>query len=184
MRFRLRVDDDVHQVAAAADGGLLIDGDRFEAKVSRPSPDRLVSQVGDKSYEVRVIEGSADTGSYILELAGERIPVEVMDVSRGGTTQARAATPVAAVGPSAAPAEISTQPAHAGGEGIRAPMPGRIVDVLVQEGDEVGSGDVVLILEAMKMENELRAPRRGTVTSVLVKKGDPAEGGQLLITLE
>ncbi len=69
-------------------------------------------------------------------------------------------------------------------EGIWAPMPGKIVDVLIEVGDTVEAGDVVLILEAMKMENELRAPKKGTVTSVLVKKGDSAERGQLLVALE
>jgi glutaconyl-CoA decarboxylase len=63
-------------------------------------------------------------------------------------------------------------------------MPGKIVDVFVEPGDKVDAGDVVLILEAMKMENELRAPKKATVKSVLVKKADPVAGGQLLVTLE
>jgi biotin carboxyl carrier protein len=184
VRFTVQIDDADHRIVAGADGRLMVDADTFEAKVTRSAADRLMVQLGEKSYEVRVIENSAETGAYLLELSGERIPVAVTDVTRGGTAAVRAAVP-AVVGPS--PSTEATAPAtpvHVAGEGIRAPMPGRIVDVLVQVDDTVETGDVVLILEAMKMENELRAPRRGTVTSVLVKKGDPAEGGQLLVTLE
>ena len=63
-------------------------------------------------------------------------------------------------------------------------MPGKIVDVLVKPGDKVAAGDVVIILEAMKMENELCAINKGVVKAVLVEKGDAAQGGQLLVTLE
>lgn len=170
MRFRVHVDGAEHQIVAGADGGLAVDADRFEAKLTRPSADRLMVQVGDKSYEVRVIEGGAETGTYVLELAGERIPVTVTDVSKSGGA--------------AAAAEGSPKPLDDVREGIWAPMPGKIVDVLVEAGDTVEAGDAVVILEAMKMENELRAPRKGTVTSVLVKKGDAAERGQLLVALE
>lgn len=187
MRFKVRIDDAEHQIVAGADGKITIGADGFDANVSRPGEDRRLVQVGEKSYEVRVIDNNAETGTYILELAGERVPVTVTDVSKGGVAAARVVGPTrpAVIGGSAAArAEAPVRQPQAEGEGIRAPMPGRIVDVLVEAGDPVEAGDVVLILEAMKMENELRAPRKGTVTSVLVKKGDSAESGQLLLALE
>lgn len=67
---------------------------------------------------------------------------------------------------------------------IKAPMPGLILDVLVQEGDEVKEGDYLLVLEAMKMENTLTAPRDGVVKSVGVEKGQTVDKGQLLIEME
>lgn len=188
MRFKVGIDGTEHQIAAGADGGLTLDGETFAAKVTRPSADRLMVQVGDKSFEVRVIEGEAESGAYVLEFAGERIPVTVTDVSRGGAGGSRAAitiTPAAvAGGKAAAAAAASAQPLDDVREGIWAPMPGKIVDVLVKAGDMVEAGAGALILEAMKMENELRAPRKSTVTSVLVKKGDSVERGQLLVALE
>jgi biotin carboxyl carrier protein len=188
VRFRVQIDGTEHQILAGADGGLMVGADKFETTVTRSAADRMMVQVGDKSYEVRVIENSAESGTYVLELAGERVPIAVTGVSKGGGAAARIAsrtvTAGAAPGPTAAAAVAPSQPVVVEGEAIRAPMPGRIVNVLVQVGDAVEAGDVVIILEAMKMENELRAPRKGTVTSVLVKKGDPAEGGQLLIALE
>jgi len=177
MRFVAKVDGADVQVVAGADGAVAVGADRFEAKVARPAADRRMVEVGGKGYEVRVIEASADAGKYVLELSGERIPVTVTDVIKGGATVARGTGPAAA-------AKRAAKPAEAGGEGVRAPMPGKIVDVFVEPGDKVDAGDVVLILEAMKMENELRAPKKATVRSVLVKKGDPAQGGQLLVALE
>ena len=114
----------------------------------------------------------------MLELGGERILATVMDVSR----DAAPAVP----SPTAAPAPLETiaKPLEPAGEGIRAPMPGMIVEILVQPGDAIEAGDPVLIFEAMKMENEVRTTKKATVTSVLVKKGDRAERGQLLVWLE
>jgi biotin carboxyl carrier protein len=63
-------------------------------------------------------------------------------------------------------------------------MPGKVVEVFVEPGEEVEAGDVVLILEAMKMENELRTPKKGTVRAVNVKTGDSVAGNQLLVALD
>jgi biotin carboxyl carrier protein len=190
MRFRIQIDGTDHRIVAGADGALVVDADKFETKVSRPSSDRRVVQVGDKSFEVRIIEDRTNSGecTCMVELAGERVHVAVADVSKDRAPVVRVASPAATktvTGRDAgAPAVAPTEPLDDVREGIRAPMPGKIVDVLVKVSDSVKEGDAVLILEAMKMENELRAPRRGTVTSVLVEKGDPVERGQLLVALE
>ncbi len=82
------------------------------------------------------------------------------------------------VGPRAAPAE-------AVGEGVvTAIMPGKIMRVLVAEGDEVAEGDVVCILEAMKMENELKAPKAGTITALYAQAGQDVETGAVLAEVE
>lgn len=67
-----------------------------------------------------------------------------------------------------------------GGSSIKAPMPGRVVKILVEPGQEVGAGDPVIIVEAMKMENELQADAAGTVESVAVAQGDTVDAGQVL----
>ncbi|NLA05891.1 MAG: biotin/lipoyl-binding protein [Firmicutes bacterium] len=66
---------------------------------------------------------------------------------------------------------------------VEAPMPGAIIDVAVKSGDAVKEGDVLVILEAMKMENEITAPRAGTVSTVHVQAGDTVEGGEALVAL-
>ena len=91
--------------------------------------------------------------------------------------------------PAAAPAPVAEAPAApaaaapAGGETVVSPMPGNILSVNVQNGSAVKKGDVLMILEAMKMENEIMAPCDGTVTSVSVQKGAAVESGAVLCTI-
>ena len=81
------------------------------------------------------------------------------------------------------PAEKPAAAPSAGTESITSPMPGTILDIKVQAGQKVKSGDVLLILEAMKMENEILAPHDAVVDSVLVSKGQSVESGTPLVSL-
>ena len=94
------------------------------------------------------------------------------------------AAPVAA--PAAAPAAAPSAPAAApvaGGEAVSAPMPGTILKVNVQPGQAVKAGEVLVVLEAMKMENEIMSPKDGTVAQVLVNKGSTVDTGAPMIVL-
>ena len=82
-----------------------------------------------------------------------------------------------------APPAKPAAPASAGSVKVDAPMPGNILDIKVSNGASVKAGDVLVILEAMKMENDIVAPQDGTVASVNVNKGDTVEAGQTIITL-
>ncbi len=88
-----------------------------------------------------------------------------------------------AAAPAAAPAAASVSAAPAGGEKVSAPMPGTILSVNVSNGQAVKKGDVLFILEAMKMENEIMAPCDGTVSSVSTSKGASVESGALLCVI-
>ena len=94
-----------------------------------------------------------------------------------------AAAPVAA--PAAAPAAAApADPVVTGaGEAVNAPMPGNILKVNVSNGQAVKEGDVLVVLEAMKMENEIMAPKNGTVTQVLVQKGSTVDTGAPLVVI-
>ena len=95
---------------------------------------------------------------------------------------APAAAPKAA--PKAAPAPKAAAPAGAqGGVKVNAPMPGKILGVKVAAGQAVSKGEVLVVLEAMKMENEIVAPQDGTVASVNVSVGEQVEAGAVLATL-
>ncbi len=93
-----------------------------------------------------------------------------------------AAAPVAVPAPVVAPA-APVAAAPAGGETVSAPMPGTILDVKAKAGDAVKSGQVLLILEAMKMENEIMAPRDGVVKAMNVAKGATVNTGDVLCVL-
>lgn len=108
-----------------------------------------------------------------------------VEEGNGAPVAAPAAAPAPA--PAAAPAAPAPAPAApagaAGAVSVNAPMPGNILDVKVKPGDSVKAGDTLLILEAMKMENEISAPQDGTIASVDVHKGDVVDSGALLCTM-
>ena len=84
----------------------------------------------------------------------------------------------------AAPAPAPAAAAPAGGEQVTSPMPGTILDVKVSQGASVKKGDVLMILEAMKMENEIMCPRDGKVASIHASKGAAVESGTLLCVIQ
>ena len=116
---------------------------------------------------------------YNVNVNGTAYEVTVEEIQGGAAAPVDAPAPAAAPAPAPAPA-----PAAAGaGEPVNAPMPGTILDVKVSAGQAVKSGDVLMILEAMKMENEIMAPKDGTVTSVSASKGASVQSGDVLCTI-
>ena len=106
-------------------------------------------------------------------------PMLLQEFQTYAPAPAAPAVPVVEAAPSAAPAAAA--PATGAGESVDSPMPGNILKVNVTAGQAVKQGDVLLILEAMKMENEIMAPKSGTVTQVLVSKGATVETGAPLV---
>ncbi len=80
--------------------------------------------------------------------------------------------------------EVEKKEIEVEGEAIRAMLPGVVTKILVKEGDEVKAGDTVMILEAMKMENEVKSHKDGKIKQILVKEGDRVENGDVLVVLE
>ncbi len=117
---------------------------------------------------------------FIVNVNGSSYEIEVEEIAAGAAPVAApaAAAPVAA--PVAAAAPIA---ASAGQEAMESPMPGNILDVRVKPGDSVKSGSVLLILEAMKMENEILAPRDAKIVAVNVAKGSTVNSGDVLVVL-
>ena len=121
---------------------------------------------------------------YLIKLNGKAYEVEMEEIT--GETSATLAKQAAAPAPVAeATATVAEAPAAIGsGEPVPAPMPGNILDVAVKVGDEVKNGQLLLVLEAMKMENEIVAPADGVVASVNVTKGTSVNAGDALISFQ
>jgi biotin carboxyl carrier protein len=166
MKYFVRIGDEDHEVILDGEG-IRIDGARVTASVSPAdaTPVRTVS-IGSEVHRVIVRRGSS-RGAYTLWLDGFRFEVEALD------ERARAIRELS--GATSAP----TGPAP-----LIAPMPGLIVRVSVKPGDEVRAGQGLVVMEAMKMENELRAIAAGRVKTVQAQAGMAVEKGALLVELE
>ena len=118
--------------------------------------------------------------SYTITVNGQAYDVQVEE--KGGSSVASA--PVAAAPAAPAPKAAPAQEVAADAEKITSPMPGTVLDIKVNAGDSVKRGDTLIVLEAMKMENNIVAPRDAIVASVNVAKGDSVESGSTLVAIK
>ncbi len=138
------------------------EGDVHEADVEAPEPGVYSVLMNGRSYDARVEENPA--GGVVVVIDGYRFVVEARD-----------------------PRRWSAKGAGRGGEGVQrltAPMPGKVVRVLVSAGDAVEAGQGLLVVEAMKMQNEIKAPRAGRVVSLPATEGAAVTAGEVLATME
>ena len=138
-----------------------LDGQPMEVDFQPTGRDFASLLVEGRSHEAGI---ARLPDGYTVALTGGTYDVELKDAARGNgaSVRARAAGPV----------------------GVKAPMPGKVVRVLVTAGQQVDAGEGLLVMEAMKMENELKAPRAGRVREVHVGERQAVETGALLLVLE
>ncbi len=164
MRFKAYSGEIEHDIAIEAiEGGyeVVIDGERREVDTVSLDGSFYSLLIGGRSYEVSVVEEDRDT--YVVRHGGDKRSIRLVD-------------PLAA----AAGAHL----AHTGPAEINAAMPGRVVSVLVEEGQEVAEGQGLIVLEAMKMENEVEAPRAGVVGKLFVTADQTLETGEKIAIIE
>ncbi|HAU3174654.1 TPA: biotin/lipoyl-binding protein, partial [Salmonella enterica] len=159
--------DDVLTVALFPQIGLKFLENRHNPAAFEPVPQAEAAQPVAKA------EKPAASGIYTVEVEGKAFVVKVSD--GGDISQLTTATPSSAPVQAAAPAGAGTP--------VAAPLAGNIWKVIATEGQTVAEGDVLLILEAMKMETEIRAAQAGTVRGIAVKSGDAVSVGDTLMTL-
>ena len=166
MKYHVRIGEEEFEIVLEGDD-VTIDGRRVRAHVDDVSGGAAYTlRVGDEVHNLLAKRG-AERGAFELSIGGHRFAVEALDA------RAKAIREISGAGGKAA------GPAH-----LMAPMPGLIVRVNVQAGDAVQPGQGLVVMEAMKMENELRAAAAGTVKRVAVTPGSAVEKGALLLEME
>jgi biotin carboxyl carrier protein len=166
MKYVVRIGENEHTVVIDGES-VSCDGKTVRAHLEEIEGTPLqILRVGDAVYRVHAKRSGA-RGTYDISVAGHRLAVEALD------ERTRAIRELS--GASAKPA---------GPANVIAPMPGLIVRINVKEGDTVRAGMGLVVMEAMKMENELRAPANGVVKRIVVTPGNAVEKGALVLELE
>jgi biotin carboxyl carrier protein len=166
MKYVTTIKDKTYIIEINDDERITVDGVEyavdFESVVGQPVYSLLIN---GRSYEAYVSENE-DTDDWQVLIRGDLFTAVVEDEREKRLRAAAGAGTTAS-----------------GEYHLKAPMPGLIVAVLVSEGQVVHKGDLLVILESMKMQNELKCPREGTITRIKVKVGDNVEHNQILVTL-
>lgn len=146
---------------AARSWSCRLDGREIEVDAVLARPDVLSLRIGNQAYEVKCERVGGDLHLWVGSV---RFAAEVRD-------------------PRSLRGRIRAMDDH-GPKKLTAPMPGKIVRVLVSQGDEVEAGSGVLVVEAMKMQNEIKSPKKGTIQRILVSGGAAVNAGDVLAIVE
>jgi biotin carboxyl carrier protein len=161
--------------------GATIDGQTFEVDISRRASNIVEAQVGDRKY---VLEARAvQPGLYWLNWENRSIEVVVTEKNDGYLVMLDGRQVMVELGD----LRTALRQAHQGHQGtvqVRAPMPGKVIRVLVKDGDSVQANQGIVVMEAMKMQNEIKSPKNGTVKKIGVTTGSAVNSGDLLAEVE
>jgi len=145
------------------DGRILarVDGRGYDLDVARPESGSYLIFSGTHVYETRV--WSADSKAFDVELDGHLFTIQLIDPRRRRGAADHSDT---------------------GQQYLKAPMPGKVVRILLSPGDEVAAGQGVVVVEAMKMQNEVKSAKAGRVSEIRIAEGDTVNGNQILAVIE
>lgn len=152
---------ELHEATSNGSARAEIDGAFYDVEVQQVEPGIYWLRWKGRSVEISV---SPERGNYVASIGKSRLPIEIID-SRAALRRAL----------------------HHGHDGlveIRAPMPGKVIRVLVAEGQEVQANQGIVVVEAMKMQNEIKSPKGGVVKKMAVAEGITVSSGDLLATVE
>jgi len=164
MKYLATINDETYEIEINHEGIVIINGEEREIDFRSMGQPGIFSLIIDNQSFEAVIEQRED--QYHILIFGDLYEVKITDERTMRLLQA-----------SGGVAEQTGEIA------IKSPMPGLIVDVPVSEGQEIKKGQTVVILESMKMENELKAPRDGVIHRIDVKQGDSVEQNKTLVTI-
>lgn len=165
MKYTAIINDKTYEIEIGANNTVIVNGQPHNVDFRTIDGSSLYSLLLDNVSWETLVDRNGD--EYRVLIGGELHIVTVMDERTRKMAKAEKA-----------------QSAHAGEASIKAPMPGLVRDVPVNVGDQVAVKQGVVILEAMKMQNELRTPKAGTIKEIRVKPGDKVEQGQVLVIVK
>ncbi len=165
MKYYATIDEQTLEVEIARDGSVRVNGEVMSVKSDEVAVNKSSLILNNHSYDA-VVVGSAEKDTYDVVIGGEAHTVLVQDQLTYRVAQAKQAAE-----------------ANMGEVTIKSPMPGLIIAIPVETGQEVEKGQTLVILESMKMENELKSPRTGIVLKVEVNAGASVEKGQKLVVV-
>jgi len=162
VKFEVHISGKTREVELERDGKgwrISLDGQPVEADAVEIAPNTISILLGGQSHEIRITpltDGTLKVQSGLAEFTAEVTDPRAWRGRRHGALEAE------------------------GRQQVVAPMPGKVVRLLVNEGDNVEAGQGLLVVEAMKMQNEIRSPKSGTVERLLAKEGQPVNAGEVL----
>lgn len=167
LKLKARISDSTHEISlTTGEKGVTaeIDGRHYELEVRESSDGVLLIKNGTSVYRCRV-EAKRDAGKYEVGLRGRSYPISIVDPKRLRSS------------------ENAPGLGHGAAE-IVSPMPGKVVRVLVEQGNTVEAGAGIIVVEAMKMQNEMKAPKPGVVVSINAAEGATVNAGDVLAVIE
>jgi biotin carboxyl carrier protein len=168
MKLRAKLNDQDHALTIECVEDLTIvqvDGRKYELRIREPEDGCYLILVDTYVYEASVSAVRHDLETLEVSLRGRSYPITIVDPRRLRSSQ-------------------TSERHHHGATEIRAQMPGKVVRVLVDLGAEVSKGAGIVVVEAMKMQNEMKSPRAGIVGLIRVSPGDTVARGDLLAVVE
>ena len=160
----------------------VVDGQTIEIEFERHGDSEIHARIGDRTYTVNA--HSVEPGVYWLNLNNRSIEVAVTPAVEGYSASVNGHRIALEILDARAALRKAAHHGHDGVVEVRAPMPGKIVKILVAEGAEVKANQGLVVMEAMKMQNEIKSPKAGKVTKLAVAEATTVNAGELLVEVE
>jgi biotin carboxyl carrier protein len=161
---------------------VIVAGERIDLEIDLSDPQKIEAQVSDRKYVLETKR--VEPGVYWFNWDGRSIELSVTPAAEGYTVSFGGHQHPVEIVDARTALRKATQHRHDEEVELRAPMPGKIVKVLLQEGATVSANQGILVMEAMKMQNEVKSPKDGVVKRVAVREAEAVNAGQLLVVVE